>query len=87
MQNNDVKKYQWATAILAVIALVLAISLYQAKNATEVSEDLETATNTLAECNANILAWRQVNPEGQPRTTEAQEELADILADCTASVQ
>jgi hypothetical protein len=85
--SNDVKKYQWATAILAILALVLAISLYQAKNNTEVSQDLETASGTLEDCNANILAWRQANPEGQPRSAEAQEELANILSDCTEGVQ
>ncbi len=80
--SNDIKTYQWATAILVILVIILSVSLFQTRKSVQVSESLETVTESLADCNAKIYAWRQANPDGQPKSDEADKELADILSDC-----
>ncbi len=85
--SNNIKVYQWATAILAVIVIFPAISLMQANKEAESSDSLDSVASRLEACNDSITAWRQANPDGQPRSADAQEELAKILSECAELTQ
>ena len=83
---TELQKYKWATAILGVLVLFLGISWLKNGANSEVRSALSDAAVGLEQCNAKIATWREANPT-RPASAEAQEELADILQECSSNIQ
>ncbi len=79
------KRYQWATAILGVLVVVLGIWLISATH-TPAAASLDDAHSALADCSENIGKWRAQYPGGAT-TLDAQNALSGILNQCANSIK
>ncbi len=78
------KYYEYATWILGIIVIILAILLFRAQNAS-LDDNLDMAIENLRECNADLSAWRAENPSPSASTADQQKELSEILSRCAES--
>lgn len=87
--------YKWATWILLIIVIILAVMLTRKGNET-VMGTFEGLNQAIADCRADIASWQQRYPSGATGTTtattsdaaeEAQEELEDIIESCMETVE
>ena len=78
MQQNNTYKY--LTFIFAIVAIVFA-ALYFTKPESTIEDIYTDATTNLAECQDDLAAWQE-QYGATASSTEKQEALDDILADC-----
>ena len=83
---TSLKNYQYATAILGLLVIILGGLLIQTKMGTEVNENVDDAQAGLNDCSSKISDWKKTYT-GKTTSTEAKDKLSDILSDCTASLQ
>lgn len=82
---TQLQKYQYATWILAIVAIILAIMLISS-NKKEAVSGVEEATMAIEKCNQDLAAWRLESPTPNNATPAQQEELLRILKSCSGDV-
>ena len=83
-QSNNV--YKWATWILVIIVIILAVMLTKKSNDT-VSDTLGDLSDNVQECRTRLTAWETKYPQGTSTSPTAKEELNEILNDCSDVVE
>ncbi len=83
-QSNKNKKY--AIWILVIIVIVLAVVLTKRNNDT-VSDTLEDLGDNVQECRVRLSEWEAKYPQGTTTSAEANDELNDILEDCSDVIE
>lgn len=78
--------YKWATWILVIVVIILAVMLTKSNSET-ITSTLDDATMEVKDCRANIAAWQVAHPKGTAVTADAQAELEGILDGCVAVVE
>ena len=82
--------YKWATWILLIVVIILIVMLAKKSDETVV-DTFGDINDEIAECRANLAAWRQEHPVGATSTpdqaAEADEELQDIIEECMNAVE
>ena len=78
--------YKWATWILVIVVIILAVMLTKSNSET-ITSTLDDATMDVQECRANIAAWQVAHPKGTPISAAAQAELEGILEGCVTVVE
>ncbi len=73
--------YKWATWILVIIVIILAIMLTKSNRET-ITSTLDDAAADVQECRLRLTAWNEAYPEGTT-TAQSQTELDAILEDCS----
>ena len=73
--------YKYLSIFLAIIAIIFAV-LYFTKPSQPVSETFGDISADFQECRTEITAWQQANSGQVAVTTEAREQLNDILENC-----
>ena len=76
------QKYKWATVILAIVVVILAIVII-ARPAPSATDALGDAQKSLSECRDGLLAWNsKYATSTPPLSAEAQQELDAALKNC-----
>jgi hypothetical protein len=78
--------YKWATWILVIVVIILAVMLTKSNSET-ITSTLDDATTDVQECRANIAAWQVAHPKGTVVSADAQAELEGILESCVGVVE
>lgn len=78
--------YKWATWILVVVVIILAVMLTRSNSET-ITGTLEDATADIQGCRAEIAAWQVAHPRGTAVSADAQAELEDIFDGCLGAVE
>ena len=82
---TQLQKYQYATWILIIVVLILAVMLVNTKKKVA-STGIEDATAAITKCNEDLAAWRLKSPTSASATAAQQEELLRILKSCSGDV-
>lgn len=78
--------YKWATWILVIVVIILAVMLSRANNET-VSDTFGDLGDNVEECRTRLAAWETAYPQGTSTSPAAEEELNDILDDCADVIE
>ncbi len=78
--------YKWATWILVLVVIILAVMLTKSNTET-ITSTLDDATTDVQDCRAEIATWQVAHPKGTVVSAEAQAELEGILDGCVATVK
>lgn len=78
--------YKWATWILVIVVIILAVMLTKSNSET-ITSTLDDATTDVQGCRADIAAWQVAHPKGTAITADAQAELEGILENCVGVVE
>lgn len=78
--------YKWATWILAIVVIILAVMLTKSNSET-ITDTIGDASVDIQDCSAKLSAWEAAHPAGSVVSAEAQAELDGLREDCVGVLE
>lgn len=78
--------YKYATWILAVVAVVLAVMLFMNFDK-PVANTFDDISERVTKCRVDLATWTAANPKSASTSAVAAAELEDIMEDCEDAIK
>jgi hypothetical protein len=79
--------YKYATWILAVVAVVLAVMLFMKPAEQPVVNTFDDISERVTKCRTDLTQWNVRNPATGSTSPQAAAELEDIMEDCENAIK